>query len=390
MDLAEFIYHAKKAYSIYPGVLHPVSGRFLHDHYVRRATVRGSVRLLLDALVGLGFHAWIPWRARRVQRRFGLDDAWRSRAERIAHARFADPNDIALFRIERAEELDGYIRRFEDAALNRIINAPGWTSGCVLADKVAFYRRCVAAGLPHPQVVATLSGNRVELISAPGDWPLLLKPARGEGGRGVAFLPSASAMAGDPDALTAWLSTVVPGRGGVWIVQRRLAAHANIVPLALHALTTARITTILNERGDPEPVSAVLRFASDPVAQVDNMKAGGLLAPIDIASGALGLGCKGYGGGDYERHPVTGASIAGFLLPDWQEAKALAVRAHHEAFGEYAMVGWDIGLSDVGPMLVEGNSKPGVLMPQRAGRAGLGGQRYGELLALQLARKAAT
>jgi hypothetical protein len=41
-------------------------------------------------------------------------------------------------------------------------------------------------------------------------------------------------------------------------------------------------------------------------------------------------------------------------------------------------------------VLVEGNGKPGVLMPQRAGRRGLGGQRYGELLGFHLARAAAT
>ena len=37
-------------------------------------------------------------------------------------------------------------------------------------------------------------------------------------------------------------------------------------------------------------------------------------------------------------------------------------------------------------MVVEGNAKPGVLMPQRSGRKGLAGQRYGELLAFNLER----
>jgi hypothetical protein len=137
-------------------------------------------------------------------------------------------------------------------------------------------------------------------------------------------------------------------------------------------------------------VNAVLRLASDPAAQVDNMKAGGLLAPIDLATGRLGIGCKGYGGDDYAVHPVTGAPIAGFVLPHWDEAKALAVRAHRAAFDDYALIGWDVGLTDRGPILVEGNSKPGVLMPQRAGRQGLGEQRYGALLAFHLARTAAT
>jgi len=388
VDLTEFIYHAKKYYALFPGVIRPTSGRFLHDHYVRRATARSVARCALDAAVGLGFRAWIPWRARAVQRRFGLDTTWRARAVAIARARFADPNDIALFRITEADELDSYIRRFEDAGLNKLINPLGWTANCVLADKEAFYRRCRAAGLAHPEVVAVVGGNGVALVAPPGAASLLIKPARGEGGRGVAFLDDA--LAADPIGFLARLRQHYGARRGVWIVQHRLRSHPALGELALSALSTARVTTILNEAGEPEVVNAVLRLASDPAAQVDNMKAGGLLAPIDLATGRLGLGCKGYGGGDYAVHPVSGAPVAGFVLPDWEEAKALAVQAHRSTFADYALIGWDIGLTDQGPMLVEGNAKPGVLMPQRAGRQGLGGQRYGTLLAFQLARAAAT
>jgi hypothetical protein len=380
MDLTEFIYRAKKWYDLYPGVIRPVSGAFLHDHYDRRASARGAARRALDSVAGLGFRAWLPFRARAVQRKFGFDAAWRRRALAIARERFADPNDIALFRIERADQLDGYIRRFEDAALNKRINPLGWRRDCVLMDKVAFYRRCATAGLPHPEVAAILRDGAVEVVGAL-DGPLLLKPARGEGGRGVAFVEVTDEAA---------LHRLARGRRGTWIVQRRLSSYRALRPLALGALSTARITTILNEAGVPEPVSAVLRLASDPMAEVDNMKAGGLLAPIDLATGALGIACKGYGGGDHDVHPVTGAAIPGFVVPDWEAAKALAVRAHADAFGDYALIGWDVGLTDDGPMLVEGNAKPGVLMPQRAGRSGLGGQRYGALLRFQLARAAAT
>lgn len=68
--------------------------------------------------------------------------------------------------------------------------------------------------------------------------------------------------------------------------------------------------------------------------------------------------------------------------------KALAERAHAEAFGDYALIGWDIAMTPEGPLLIEGNGKPGVLMPQRAARRGLGDGRYGQLLAHHLATKA--
>jgi hypothetical protein len=374
----ELWYRAKKLYAIYPGIVTPVSGRFLADHYAWRKRTRGPLRAAFDALVGIAFLLWVPVRAQAVQRRFGLDRAWRVKAIRIARARFADPNDIALFRIEDGDELDGYIRRFEDAGLNKYINPKGWTPDCVLTDKIRFYDRCAQFGLRHPQVFATVDQGAFRLLAAIPEQPLLLKPARGEGGRGVRFLAPPAA---DREA---WVRGVCGALKGPWLVQSRIETHGALRDLALNALPTARITTILNEANAPEVVSAVLRVASDPAAQVDNMKAGGLLCPIDLADGVLGIACQGYGGTDHQVHPVTGATIAGRILPDWEQAKALVVDAHARAFGDYALIGWDVGFAPDGPILIEGNGKPGVLMPQRAGRRGLGGQRYGALLRLHL------
>jgi hypothetical protein len=379
--LTELWYRAKKLYSIYPGIVTPVSGGFLSEHYAWRKRARSLLRAALDALVGAGFLVWVPFRARAVQRRFGLDDAWRERAIRIARTRFADPNDLALFRIEEAAELDGYIRRFEDAGLNKLINPKGWTSGCVLADKIRFYERCGEHGLRHPAVVATIEGGRLRLLAPFSSGPLLLKPARGEGGRGVRFLDM---PASDSEG---WLRRVGAGLRGPWLIQIRIPTHNALCDLALNALPTARITTIMNDGDMPEVVNAVLRIPSDLAAQVDNMKAGGLLCPIDLADGTLGIACKGYGGRDYLTHPVTDAAIPGRALPDWEAAKALTMDAHARAFSDYALIGWDVGFAPDGPILIEGNGKPGVLMPQRAGRQGLGGQRYGELIRRQLARK---
>ena len=370
LSTTELWYRAKKAYSLYPGVGAPVSGSFLAAHYARRRAARGPARALLDGLIGTAFLAWLPARARAVQRQHRLDDSWAARAVAIARQRFADPNDIALFRIETADQLDGYIRRFEDAGINQRINPAAWTPDCVLADKIAFYERCAAAGLPHPAVVATLRRGRWTTVEAAAGRPLLLKPARGEGGRGVRLLDTLEA-AGTPRH--------------DWLVQVRIATHPALADLALNALPTARITTIVGPDG-PEVVSSVVRLPVDPAAVVDNMKAGGILSPVDLDNGALGVACKGYGGGDIDRHPVTGVAIPGRKLPDWAAAKALVTGAHARTFAEYSIIGWDVGFAPYGPVLIEGNGKPGVLMPQRAGRRGLGGQRYGELLAWHLAR----
>jgi len=375
------LYYLKKSFAIYPGRIEPVSAPFLADHYRWLQGARAWPRAAIDALVALGFQAWIPFRAKAVQKKFGFDDTWRRRTEQIAKARFVDPNDIALFRIEREDQLDEYMRRFEDAGLNKVLNPTGWTRDCVLADKIGFYRRCDEHGLPSPGMVATVIRGKVGLVREVGEDALIAKPANGEGGNGVQML----GVPVSAEALEALLDFRLGRSKWNWVVQPRVPTNPALADIALSALPTVRIVTIVNESGAPEVVSATVRVASDPDAHVDNMKAGGILAPVDLETGALGVGCKGYGGGDYETHPVTGAPITGRILPQWTESKALAIRAHAEAFSEYRIIGWDVAMTEDGPLLLEGNGKPGVLMPQRAARRGLGVTRYGELIRYHLA-----
>lgn len=378
------VYFLKKAFALYPGVIRPVAAHCLMPHYEARRRARGALRAAFDALIGLAFHAWVPWRAARVARKFGLDAGWRRRTVTIARGRFADPNDIALFRIESAQALDTYIRRFEDAAFNKRINPRGWTAGCALADKLRFQALCVSAGLPHPETVAIVANGEMSVAADPAGRALVAKPADGEGGDGVEMLGSFASA----DDLRVRLPAGLRGRRAAMLIQPRIETHPALAGLALDALPTVRIVTMLDEAGAPEAVSATLRFASVPGAVVDNMKAGGLIAAVDLASGTLGLACKGYGGGDHAAHPVTGAPIAGVVLPGWAASKALAVRAHATAFADYTLIGWDIAMTPDGPLLIEGNGKPGVLMPQRAARRGLAQGRYGDLLAHHLATKA--
>lgn len=385
MHAPEFLYYAKKAFALFPGGERAVSAPVFAAHYERRRRNRSVARTALDKAIARAFMAWLPGRTRKIAQKFGKDTAWESRTLAIARERFVDPNDIALFGIGRAEELDHYIRRFEDAAFNKIVNPMGWTRHCTLVDKRAFYDRCAETGVPHPVVVAVLEKNRLSIAgSRPRDIQLILKPSHGEGGRGVALVPAAIANIQDDTRFAASLSEWSGKRRGVWLVQQRIANHAALENLAMDALATARMTTTRNEKGASELVSSVLRVPSVKGPVIDNMKAGGLIMPVDLATGRAGAACKGYGGPHIEEHPVSQRRFDELVLPDWNDAITLVRNTHDRVFGEYRMIGWDVAFSPDGPIIVEGNSKPGVLMPQRADRRGLASQRYGTLLAHNL------
>jgi glutathione synthase/RimK-type ligase-like ATP-grasp enzyme len=380
------LYYLKKSFALYPGTSEPVSAAFLADHYRVRREKRGPLRASVDWVAGKLFRAWVPFRAKKVAKRFGLDAAWTKRATQIGRARFADPNDIALFRIQSPDELDQWMRRYEAAGVSKLINPHNWHPDCALADKVAFAQRCAEYGIAHPALLATVVDGKLDVREAPAGPEVVLKPNAGEGGSGVQVLEVPADARADGAEFAAFLAPYTKGLRGTWLVQPRLINHPDMADLAINALATVRLTTMFNERGEPEVVTSVLRFPSKAESRVDNIKAGGLMAPIDAQTGILGTACRGRGIEEFDSHPISGAPVAGRVLPHWDDAVALAKRAHRDAFSEYTLVGWDVALTDDGPMILEGNGKPCLIVAQRAPRRGIGSTRFGELVRYHLER----
>ena len=280
------------------------------------------------------------------------------------------------------------IRRFEFPALSKAFNPAGWRSDCALADKRRFFERCREAGLPQPAMVATRIGGSLTVFEGGALRELIAKPVGGTGGHGIRLIklgPDERFGAG----LTDRLRRSLPGRGD-WLVQERVRNHPSLTPLGMDALITVRITTMLNEQGDPEIVAALLRYPIRPGVYVDNTSHGGLMSAIDLTTGRLGAGIIGRSAGDLRiehlQHPATGRQIFGFVLPHWRAVRHLVLRSHGDAFGAYTMIGWDVAITTGGPLLIEGNGKPNIITNQRATRRGASADRTGALIRYHLAR----
>jgi hypothetical protein len=91
--------------------------------------------------------------------------------------------------------------------------------------------------------------------------------------------------------------------------------------------------------------------------QIDNFAGswtGNLVVFVEPGSGALGGAFVD--GTPCAVHPGTGEKIAGFHLPHWSGARALVERAALR-FTPLRAIGWDVALTQDGPVLVEGNSE---------------------------------
>lgn len=266
-----------------------------------------------------------------------------------------------LYRPGGADRARDQVLPNELGTLLQALNA-GTPSGGV-DDKERLGEALAAANLPGARVLARIDGGRVVGLDPAVPLPardLVLKPVDRWGGSGVRCLARDAASGGwsvDGDvlgdaALRAALPSLAPQ--GRWLLQVRLVNHAAIRPLAGSGVATVRIVTHRGPAG-VEVLMGALRMPQG-ASFVDNFAAGGIVAPLDLATGRAGPGTvKGTPRATIPVHPGTGARIEGFVVPLWTAACDLACRAHG-ALSPIAFLGWDVVIGDEGPAILEANT----------------------------------
>jgi hypothetical protein len=265
-----------------------------------------------------------------------------------------------------------------------------------LNDKAKFDEHCRQHQIRTAPLLGVLTGGKIEYCVAPAEFEtdLFVKPVAGRGGKGAqrwdCAAPGNSQSPGGERLSREMLYARLreQSRDVPLLVQQRLRNHAVLEPLNNGALSTVRVLTCLNERGEPELVGAAMRMAIGSNHVVDNLHAGGIATAVDLETGVLGpasnLGADSALGW-MDHHPVSGAPINGVELPMWKEVREFALRAHR-AFADRVLVGWDIAITPDGPIMIEGNSSPDLDIMQRFVRGGLMAARLGVLLAFHVSQ----
>ena len=137
------------------------------------------------------------------------------------------------------------------------------------------------------------------------------------------------------------------------LVQEFLKQHEQLNKLNPNTVNTLRIiSTHWNEK--VHILAAMVRIGSFEGAIVDNADAGGTFVAIDTKKGKLEKYGYFYNKPRTEKHPVTGLVYEGFEIPYWEETVKLIKKLHPIIFG-FATIGWDIAITEDGPVIVEIN-----------------------------------
>ena len=153
------------------------------------------------------------------------------------------------------------------------------------------------------------------------------------------------------------------------IFQERLVGHGDLATLSgKDAIQCIRVCTALDEKKHPSIVFAFLKIITgkNQLDTFDKGRMGNLLGYIDLTTGKIfrvvGSPERSEIGIPMSQHPNTGNSLVGFEVPQWNAVVELAMTAAR-AFDPVGFVGWDIAVTDNGPVLIEGNTTWDPLAP---------------------------
>jgi hypothetical protein len=244
-----------------------------------------------------------------------------------------------------------YITDVRFQLYSRTLNSP--SARILVHDKNVFADALAARGLGHVAPVAygliTHEGIRFRSPAAREAFhaqpAVVVKPAARGGGVGVRIVPPAEAAA------------MVARAGADLLVQELIHQHPDLADINPGSLNTVRLLAVRVADDECVLAAAAHRWGTVATEPVDNVSRGGLTSSVDLQTGRLGpaVGLPREGRRiQVDRHPDTGRQITGQLVPQWAKVRELGLRLM-AAFPELDHVGWDLAVSDRGPLVVEGN-----------------------------------
>mgnify|MGYP001627790908 CR=1 FL=1 len=165
-----------------------------------------------------------------------------------------------------------------------------------------------------------------------------------------------------------------------FLLQDAVDQHSAMTELAGPALGSIRTVTVVGEEGRARVLYALWKIPS-PKAMSDNFwQDGSMLAQLDLDTGEVVSVRRGTSLDTtyLDKHPVSGKSFEGFKLPHFELLKETAEQAHM-LFPYIGCLGWDIGMSEDGPVLVECNTKPFHTLYQLATGEGVMNPRFAKV-----------
>ena len=233
----------------------------------------------------------------------------------------------------------------------------------IVNNKKDFETFCLENGFPCVKNLGEFGSKKAlifdEFVNIIRKTPVVIKPIIGSRGKNILYIEllndNGFLLNGKEKTTVEMLKSILKNKAmeSNYLIQPLLSNHRDLCDLTNGWLASVRMITVLDRKdGSAEYLLSAFQM---PIGKRITCNLG-LFAPIEEKAGTLGT-ARLYkpGSGTFYKHPNTNADIIGKKLPYWEEIKELAVHAH-TALGEYSSLGWDISITDTGPIFLETNS----------------------------------
>ena len=187
------------------------------------------------------------------------------------------------------------------------------------------------------------------------DMDAFAKPSDGQLGQGIFSLrlKNGKILAdGEEISMETLIQRVVSAD---YLIQERIYQHPAMAAFCPSCINSIRLQTVMDMEGNVHPFGAGVRMGRMG-SSVDNWAKGGVFVGIDMKNGCLmdtGFLKPKYGT-SVKEHPDTKIKFCGYQIPFYKEVEEMASKLHNYLYRCHS-VGWDIAITESGPMFIEGN-----------------------------------
>ena len=215
----------------------------------------------------------------------------------------------------------------------------------ILSDKIKFFEEYSdLIGRKWLRIFEADHATIKEFIT--GKDKVVLKGSTGGGGKNVRIISLANLEVNEIVAIAK--------EHNYDILEEYVYQHDSLMELSPKSLNTIRVITQYTSTDNVEIVGTILRMGIDK--NTDNLSSGGLACNVDPQTGIINTEGISFDitKKDSPCHPLSGIKFIGFQIPMWEQVKSICDRVA-KLHPENKSVGWDIAITNNGPIVIEGN-----------------------------------
>ena len=254
-------------------------------------------------------------------------------------------------------------------------------------DKFLFHKLMADAGIPTAKLINVISYNAIKneytgLNSVNAEVVLdtitvdaiVIKPVIDScQGAGVNVINISTnkkfEMSGKTYSSSELVKKLFSEYSGSYLIEEKIQQHSFNHRLYPEAVNTIRVDSLLAKSGEAIINSAYLRIGRNG-RKIDNWsgKQGGIGVNVNIQNGTLDSQGIDYSKNLYSEHPNTHVYFSGLVVPYWEEIINIVKEAALQ-FPNLRALGWDIALTEDGPLILEVNADYDILAQQTCTQA---------------------